>query len=49
MTFLGNLSEPGSLFVVGGLFIGGAVLLRRIFSLFQPKHGAVSESKTPAA
>lgn len=49
MTFLGNLSEPGSLFLAGGLFIGGAVLLRKVFSLFQPKQGSVSESKTPAA
>jgi len=48
MTFLGNLSEPGSLFLVGGLFIGGAVLLRRVFSLLQPKQAAVSEGKTPA-
>jgi hypothetical protein len=43
MTFLNSLSESGSLFVVGGLLIGAAALLRKVFSVFQPKPTSVSE------
>jgi hypothetical protein len=43
MSFLSSLSESGSLFVVGGLLIGGAALLRKLFAVFQPKQRPVSE------
>ena len=36
MTFLGSLSEPGSLFLVGSVLIGAALFLRRVFALVPP-------------
>jgi len=43
MAFLNSLSEPGSLFLVGGLLIGVAALLRRVFSAFHAKHSPATD------
>jgi hypothetical protein len=45
MSFLGSLSESGSLFLLGGVLIGSAVVLRRLIVLFQPKQTTISEGK----